>query len=271
MFDKAQSILKKILPPKQFDKLYNVACNVFDVYQKVNDHTFYIPSYVGAKLKGDIKTVNRIEAVQKVLGHTMVSRLGVLNTYNITYKASKELDGCFVECGVARGGCSAVMAMIARNEGKNRKMWMFDSYEGLPPQTDKDGVQKPIRHKDRHGTDLATGYCLGTYDEVRDWLFRDLKLRQGNVKMVKGWFNETLPIYKNTIGDIAVLRLDGDWYESTKCCLENLYGNLVKGGYVIIDDYQLGGCKMAVDEFLAKVSPDTKVINDKNGRGYFRK
>jgi hypothetical protein len=270
MFDKAQSILKKVLPPQQFDKLYNVACNIFDVYQKVNDQTFYIPAYIYYYLTCNKEATQRIEIVQKVLGHTMVSRLGVLNTYNITYRAL-ELEGCFVECGVARGGCSAVMSMIARNEGNNRKMWMFDSYEGLPPQTDKDGVQKSIRHKNRHANDLATGYCLGTYDEVHDWLFNELKLSKDNVKMVKGWFNETLPAYKNTIGDIAVLRLDGDWYESTKCCLENLYGNLVQGGYVIIDDYQLGGCKMAVDEIHAKVSPDTKVINDKNGRGYFRK
>jgi len=266
---KVQSIVKKVLPQKQFDYVYNKACNAWDVYQKVNDHVFYIPSYVYYKLSGNKEASQRIETVQKVLGHTMVSKLGVLATYDIVYQASKEIDGAFVECGVARGGCSAVMAMIAKNEGKGRITWMFDSFEGLPPQTDKDGVQKPIRHKNRKANDLAEGYCLGTLEEVRGWLGWLGLLN--NVRMVKGWFDVTLPVNKNKIGDIAVLRLDGDWYESTKCCLENLYSYVVKGGYIIIDDYQLIGCKKAVDEFLEKLAIKPKMSYDNNGRSYFRK
>ncbi len=270
-FAKAQSVLKKILPAKQFGLLYDKACNVYDVYVKVRDHTFYVPSYLWYKISGNKDAVRRIEIVQKVLGHTMVSRLGVLATYDTVLKASKEVVGAFVECGVARGGCSAVMALIAKDEGKGRETWMFDSFEGLPPQTDKDGIQKPIRHKNRKSNDLAEGYCLGTLEEVCYWMFHELHLDYRKVITVKGWFNETLPRWRVDIKQIAVLRLDGDWYESTKCCLENLYDNVVKGGYVIIDDYQLVGCKQAVDEFLGKLAPILIMQFDGNGRAYWRK
>jgi len=67
----------------------------------------------------------------------------------------------------------------------------------------------------------------------------------------KGWFQNTLPERSKQIDKIAILRLDGDWYESIKVCLENLYSKVVKNGFIIIDDYGLyAGCKKAVDEFL---------------------
>ncbi|MEW6558372.1 MAG: TylF/MycF/NovP-related O-methyltransferase, partial [Elusimicrobiota bacterium] len=69
----------------------------------------------------------------------------------------------------------------------------------------------------------------------------------------KGWFQETLPKAKSRIENIAILRVDCDWYESVRCCLDNLYDNLITGGYLIIDDYgHWEGCKKAVDEFLEK-------------------
>jgi hypothetical protein len=89
--------------------------------------------------------------------------------------------------------------------------------------------------------------------------------------MIKGWFNESLPLFKESIGDIAVLRLDGDWYESTKCCLDNLYDNVVNGGWVIIDDYQLAGCKQAVDEYITNHSLNINMTHDANGRAYWSK
>ena len=89
--------------------------------------------------------------------------------------------------------------------------------------------------------------------------------------MVKGWFQDTLPEYKGNVGKIALLRLDGDWYESTRCCLENLYGNVVAGGWVIADDYQLPGCRRAVDEFLADIRETVAMSFDANGRAYWRK
>jgi hypothetical protein len=70
---------------------------------------------------------------------------------------------------------------------------------------------------------------------------------------VKGWFQDTLPVWQNKIPDIAILRLDGDWYESTRICMETLYSKLVSGGICIIDDYGYNsGCRKAVHEYLDK-------------------
>jgi hypothetical protein len=202
----------------------------------------------------------------------MVSRIGLTQTYNTALVvAQKQIQGAFVECGVARGGCALILAKIAERENNGRRTWLFDSFEGLPPQTKEDGTQKEIRHKDRKANDLATGYCLGTYDEVRHMLFDKYKLDRDKVFTIRGWFQDTLPKFKNIIGDIAVLRLDGDWFESTKCCLENLYDNVVSGGYVIVDDYQLGGCKKAVDEFIEYRKLNVKIVPDANGRAYWVK
>ncbi len=265
-FHKVQEGLRKVLPEKTFDELYKVACNGFDVYQALLDKIYY--SYPARDYDEWVK--------RRFLGfispYTMTSRVGLIATYDVIKKAvGNKVEGAFVECGVARGGCSALMAIIARNEKEGRKTWLFDSFEGLPPQSDKDGVQKPVRHKDRKANDLAAGFCLGTFGEVCNLLFGKLKLSRMDVCMIGGWFQDTLPRYKKTIGEIAVLRLDGDWYESTKCCLENLYDNVVAGGFVIIDDYQLIGCKLAVDEFLASRNIKVNMTYDANGRGYWQK
>ena len=77
------------------------------------------------------------------------------------------------------------------------------------------------------------------------------KLKIVNYRIIKGWFQDTLPQNIDKIGNIAILRLDGDWYESTKVCLEYLYDNVVEGGYILVDDYNFWpGCKKAVDEFF---------------------
>jgi O-methyltransferase len=268
-FTKVQMILKKVIPPKQFDVVYNVACNVYDVYRKILDNTVCYPQLLYYLVTRNNDKVHRVIRTQVVLGHTMVSKVGVLKTYDIARSVvAQNIQGDFVECGVARGGCSAVMAMVARDGHQGRWVWMFDSFEGLPQQTKEDGIQKPVRHKNKKANDLAEGYCLGTLEDVRAW-FHELMLT--DVTMVKGWFQDTLPIFKHDVGDIAVLRLDGDWYESTKCCLENLYPQVVKGGFVIIDDYQLAGCKKAVDEYIENNKLDVQIINDVNGRAYWVK
>ncbi|KKN79329.1 hypothetical protein LCGC14_0341110 [marine sediment metagenome] len=263
---KAQGILKKVLSEKAFNELYKVACNGFDVYQSILDKIYY-----GYPIKDYDEWVKR-RRLGFISPFTMTSRVGLIATYDVVKEAvQKQIKGSFVECGVARGGCSALMAIIARNERKGRETWLFDSFEGLPKQTEVDGIQKPVRHKGKTSNDLAEGYCLGTYEEVYNLMFEKLGLDCNEVVLVKGWFQETLSKNKSRIGQIAVLRLDGDWYESTKCCLESLYDNVVEGGYVIIDDYQLAGCKLAVDEFFKNRKLDVIITNDADGRGYWIK
>ena len=149
---------------------------------------------------------------------------------------------------------------------------MFDSFEGLPEPTaeDEPTVVDLIR-QDRNRSALQKGYCLGTYEQVSNLLFSDLGLERENIFLVKGWFQDTLPEHKDRIGEISFLRIDGDWYESTKCCLENLYDNVVAGGYVLADDYHLPGCRKAVDEFLHRRRLNVKLTPDGRGGGYFVK
>ena len=260
-FSKAQAILKRVIPEPTFDWLYQRACNAYDIYIHAYDWLWY-------RMPTNHAT---FEQVRLVSPYTMTSREGLLWTRRIAlWAVDNNIPGSFVECGVARGGCSALMALIARDEGKHRKTWLFDSFEGLPPQSELDGKQKSVRHKDRRANDLAEGYCYGSYEDVYQLLFDKLGLSRDAVIMVKGWFQDTLPDWKSKAG-IAVLRLDGDWYESTKCCLENLYENVSVGGYVIIDDYSLPGCRLAVDEFIAGKHKEIKLTFDSNGRCYWVK
>ena len=89
-------------------------------------------------------------------------------------------------------------------------------------------------------------------------LFDAINYQSGSVNFHVGWFQDTVPIASDKIESISLLRLDGDWYESTKVCLENLYDLVTEGGVIIVDDYgAYEGCKKAVDEFLLsrKLSP----------------
>jgi len=268
-------MLKRLLPERWFALLYNIACRGYGVWRRISDEIYYLSSYVYYLLKGDSRSVKRIKTIYSVRPYTMVGRTGLLATYDIASAIEESNSGgCFVECGVARGGCSALMALVASENRNGRKVWLFDSFEGLPEPTNEDKHIETIiyKPKDKSASLVSPGYCLGTYDEVEALLFSKLRLSKNNVFMVKGWFQDTLPEYRDKIGATSVLRIDADWYESTKCCLENLYNNVISGGYVIIDDYRsVVGCKKATDDFLKNKNLDVKLIFDDRGGCYFVK
>lgn len=271
-FAREQAILKKILPSAVFKYLYQFACLVYGIYRKVVDRFYYAFFYVYYYLTRNNSGFRRLKTVLTVLPYTMLGRHKLMVTYDAVNKIeSNGIGGCFVECGVARGGSSALMAMVADYYGTSRKTWLFDSFEGLPPSTNEDTPQSVGKHIDKHDDVLTEGYCLGTFDEVSHLLFNKLNLNPRYVFMVKGWFNETLPEYKMKVGSIAVLRLDADWYESTKCCLENLYDNVICGGYIIIDDYEIAGCRLAVDRFLSSQNVKVNMVVGQVGGSYFLK
>ena len=265
---RTQSLLKRILPSLVFDRMYRLATSLYYAKQGVADWWFFHTPKDG----DDFVMVNRI---REVLPYTMVGRGGLIATHNAIVAIEEQgIEGCLVECGVAQGGCSALMLGTSGyyrfRPREERTAWLFDSFEGLPEPTTEDGVLREPQGKDKSSWDLAKGYCLGTQEEVEDLLFNKFGFDRDKVHLVKGWFQDTLPRYREKVGDIAVLRIDGDWYESTKCCLENLYEQVVDGGYVILDDYALVGCRKAVDEFFAgKEYPE--VVLDGRGGGWFKK
>ncbi|MEK7663913.1 MAG: TylF/MycF/NovP-related O-methyltransferase [Patescibacteria group bacterium] len=197
----------------------------------------------------------------KVYPYTMSGYKRLSNVYQLAKKIEgKKINGAFVECGVWKGGCSAIMAFVAKKYNSNRKTWLFDSFEGLPEPTKEDGlVAKEYAGNKTEGKLQTIEQCVASLKDVKEVLFEVLRLKKDNIVIEKGWFQNTLPKAREKIGKISILRLDGDWYESTKCCLDNLYDNVIVGGYIIIDDYgHWEGAKKALEEFFLKrnVRPD---------------
>ena len=154
-----------------------------------------------------------------------------------------DVQGDLIETGVWRGGaCIFMRAILAAYQIKNRRVFVADSFEGLP----KPDVRKYSRDKgDKHHT---VDFLSISKEEVKH-NFKKYDLLDEQVVFLKGWFKDTLP--NAPIEKLSVMRLDGDMYQSTIEALTCLYPKLSVGGYCIIDDYALEGCKQAVDEFRA--------------------
>jgi O-methyltransferase len=183
----------------------------------------------------------------KVRRNTMVGYADLSLLHNLCGRLNAQnIPGSFVECGVWRGGCAGVMAA----QSIDRFLHLFDSFEGLPEPTEADGKNAISYSDGRSSGNLKTiSKCVGTVEDVQA-LFRTLDVDMGRVVFHRGWFEHTVPSAAPSLGPIALLRLDGDWYESTKVCLENLYDLVVPGGVVILDDYNVWeGCQKATDEF----------------------
>jgi len=203
----------------------------------------------------------KISILKIVAPYTLLGYDALENVYELAKNIEKhKLEGAFVECGTWKGGAAATMAVVAHRYGDKRKTWYFDSFEGMPEPTQEDKKEKGKRGGVE---DLAGDALKASVSDVEELVFKKLKLSRENNVIIKGWFQDTLPQKKKEIGSIAILRLDGDWYESTKVCLEELYDQVVLGGYVIIDDYGAwAGCKQAVHEFFNKrnIKPEFRFI-----------
>lgn len=177
---------------------------------------------------------------RQVRPYTMCSNARLRALYlGVRHVVRQQVPGDLVECGCAKGGSAALMAMTLRRLEAQRTVWLFDTFEGLPAPTTKD--------PDYEIANLYTGDCVGTLEEVKR-LFQQLSVAD-RVQFVKGLFQDSLPTAP--IPQIALLHIDGDWYESVKACLENLYDKVVPGGIIQFDDYGYWkGARNAVDEFF---------------------
>lgn len=162
-----------------------------------------------------------------------------------------EVEGAIVECGTWKGGMSGGIAELL---GADRKYFLFDSFEGLPEAKEIDGKNAQEWQNDTDAS-IYHDNCTASIDDAK----MAMKISPAkSVSINKGWFSDTLPHYDG--GPIAILRLDGDWYESTMQCLENLYPKLVEGGLMIIDDYHhWTGCARAVHEYLFKINSASRI------------
>lgn len=207
---------------------------------------------------GDAEFQKLLTAVRP---YTMLSEARLYSLFSLAKRVCLEnIPGNIVECGVAGGGSTALMAAVIQRYTKQpRWLYAFDSFEGMPTPTERD----------KHGgiaaesTGWGTGTCAAPETSVRE-ICTKLGVSQ-IVKTVKGYFQETLPRMHNMVGMICLLHMDGDWYESTQEILHNLYDRVVSNGLIQVDDYGFWeGCRQAIHEFETQrqIKFEIKKIDD---------
>jgi O-methyltransferase len=181
----------------------------------------------------------------------MISRDTYVGNLSLASKVTG-VPGCVVECGVWRGGMSAGMAAIL---GADRKYFLFDSFEGLPPAKEIDGAAA-LNWQLNKESPLYHDNCTAGEEFAR----RAMTLSGArSFQLVKGWFDKTLPSFQPP-EPIALLRLDGDWYDSTMVCLNSLFERVAPGGLIILDDYHTwDGCSRALHDFLSQRSAPERI------------
>ncbi|MDX2067860.1 MAG: TylF/MycF/NovP-related O-methyltransferase [Haliscomenobacter sp.] len=193
------------------------------------------------------------------------SMIGLKRMENIEYCVNKVIEdkipGDLIETGVWKGGATIFMAALLKESNvKDRKIWVADSFEGLPrPDEDKYIYDKG----DTHYLQEELSVSLETVKNN----FKKYNLLDDNICFLKGWFKDTLP--SAPIQSLAILRLDGDMYESTIDSLVYLYPKLAKGGFIIVDDWgAVPACKQAVLDYREQHNILDEII-DIDGIGVF--
>ncbi|MDH5235997.1 MAG: TylF/MycF family methyltransferase, partial [Acidimicrobiia bacterium] len=163
------------------------------------------------------------------------------------------VPGDFVETGVWRGGvCILLRAVLAAYGDLDRTVWVADSFQGIPGP---DGERYPADE----GIDFSGIPALAvSADQVRA-NFERYGLLDDQVRFLEGWFEETLATAP--IDQVALLRLDGDLYQSTMDAMRALYPKVTVGGYVIVDDYLAwDGCRAAIDDYRTTHGIDDEMV-----------
>ncbi len=193
----------------------------------------------------------------KLRDYTMIPPVTYIHNLMLVDKY-RHVKGCIVECGTWRGGMVSGIGMLLADP--TRRYYLYDSYEGLPDAEDIDGITAKDWQKDTT-SDLYFDNCKAEMSKAKE------ATEIAGIKdpiITKGWFSDTLPLFDKK-EQIAILRLDGDWYSSTMDCLDNLYDNVVVGGIIIIDDYYAwDGCSRAVHDFLSKRGLSDRILSHKS-------
>ncbi len=214
------------------------------------------PGPTGAELRQAFEETVA-ETFERVRPYTMTSpeRIDAV-CRGAAHVVEHRIPGAFVECGVWRGGSTMAAALtLLRLGDAERDLYLFDTYEGMPPPTAEDvtarGKSAAEEWRERAGDADISAWCNAPLDDVRKNL-TGTGYPAARLHFVKGKVEETIP--GEAPERIALLRLDTDWYESTRHELEHLYPRLQPGGILIIDDYgHWQGARQAVDEYLKRL------------------
>jgi len=267
------TLLEKVLPDPVFKAVLSFG---FPKYKAIIRFLYIVSGFILYKQFNGEKWI-MVKRIHSIMPYTLVGIGGLEATYRLaTMMNDKGIPGDYVELGVAKGGCAALMGKTtfdkSRRQSIERRLRLFDSFEGLPEPTENDYSDAGADGTGYHLTPLSKGSCTGTLEEVKYLLFDVCGFPKKRVIFIKGWFESTVPAECHRMSKIAILRIDGDWYQSTKTCLEGLYDFVVSGGAVIVDDYlSCYGCKKAVDEFMKNRGIYSDIVLDGRGGCYFFK
>jgi len=194
-----------------------------------------------------------VEIIERVKPYTMTSPARIADTcFSVDYVTKHELPGAIVECGVWRGGSTMAMALRLLSHGAgDRDLYLFDTFAGMAEPGEEDVA--------RDGFDAARTWAAGRRGDENAWGYADIEdvrraiestgYEADRMHLVKGMVETTLPAQAPE--SITLLRLDTDFYSSTKHELEHLFPRLVTGGVLILDDYGYwGGARRAADEYF---------------------
>jgi O-methyltransferase len=228
---------------------------------------------LGYERKG-LQVVDRLEGLSasdrakyaRVADRTMVWAVNVIQSVNaVAYIVRAGIPGALVECGVWRGGVMMAMLLEAQACGDTtRHAYMYDTFEGMtapgPQDMSWDGKDPNEKYVASNPTATGSNWCRASLEDVQEGI-ASLGLPSSRLHYVKGKVEDTLP---GTLPEqISLLRLDTDWYASTKAEMEHLFPRLSPGGVLIVDDYgQWAGSRQAVDEYLAHHQPTMFLVQN---------
>ena len=172
----------------------------------------------------------------------------------VHYIVTNKIDGAIVECGVWKGGSTMAMALALRNLGdESRELYLYDTFSGMSAPSDVDvsigGARAYDTFSQTQISEDSSNWCFSSLDEVKVNVSRT-DYPEGKLHFIKGKVEDTIPT--NIPSEIALLRLDTDWYESTKHEMTHLFPLLKENGVLIIDDYgHWEGQRKAIDEYIS--------------------
>ncbi len=169
---------------------------------------------------------------------------------SVQYIIRNNIPGDFVECGVWKGGSAMLMALTLAAAGiADRKIYLYDTFEGMAKPGEMDGEDEKAEWESYKVTDTFSKMCYAPIEEVKVNMI-STGYPASNIILVKGKVEDSVPA--TISANISLLRLDTDWYDSTKHELQYLYPLLVKNGVLLVDDYGAWqGARKAVDEYFS--------------------
>lgn len=215
------------------------------VHYTHTDSTIYPP----------VLSQQNIEIYNAIKAYTMTSpeRVNALIDA-VNYVVTNKIDGAFVECGVWKGGSTMAMALTLKNlDDESRDLYLYDTFNGMSAPSDADVSSQGEKAYDQFSRTKiskdSSNWCFSSLNEVKENVF-STGYPKGKTHFIKGKVEDTIPT--NIPNEIALLRLDTDWYESTKHEMTHLFPLLKQNGVLIIDDYgHWEGARKAIDEYIS--------------------